>query len=320
LAFCGNAIYKSEVFSLTVLGSGSGGNCALVETTNTRVLIDAGFSARQICHRLESAGVQPDSLNAILLTHEHGDHTTGLEVFCRKHAVPIFCTRLTAEQLRRAHIGENASWQLFEAGSTFRIQDVEVESFYVPHDAVDPVAFVLRAGDGAVGFLTDLGHATKAARERIRNVNALVVETNHDEKLLQLDMKRPWSVKQRILSRHGHLSNRAAAQLVADIAGDALRTVILGHLSRECNNPDLALEAMHQLGLDSLELICAAQDAVSARLQIKASYPKTGSEPFESPQVQDQISPVNYHNGHQQYTESFFDLAWDWGQTTTGKA
>src|SRR5262249_46743990 len=152
--------------------------------------------------------------------------------FCRKHAVPIFCTRLTAEQLRRAKIGENASWQLFEAGSTFAIQDVEVESFYVPHDAVDPVAFVLRAGDGgAVGFLTDLGHATKAARERIRNVNALVVETNHDEKLLQSDLKRPWSVKQRILSRHGHLSNRAAAQLVADIAGDALRTVILGHLS-----------------------------------------------------------------------------------------
>ena len=316
--FLENAVYKSGVFSLTVLGSGSGGNCALVETANTRVLIDAGFSARQICQRLESAGIRPDSLSAILLTHEHGDHTAGLEVFCRKQTVPIFCTRLTAEQLRRANIGDNARWQLFEAGSTFRIQDVEIESFYVPHDAVDPVAFVLRDSDGgAVGFLTDLGHATKAARERIRKVNALVVETNHDEKLLQLDVKRPWSVKQRILSRHGHLSNRAAAQLVADIAGDALRTVILGHLSRECNNPDLALEAMHQLGLDQLELICAAQDAVSARLQIRPAY---APEPLELPQVNDQISPINYHNGHEQYTESLFDFAWDWGQTPTRKA
>ena len=195
---------------------------------------------------------------------------------------------------------------------------MEIESFYVPHDAVDPVAFVLRDSDGgAVGFLTDLGHATKAARERIRKVNVLVVETNHDEKLLQLDLKRPWSVKQRILSRHGHLSNRAAAQLVADIAGDALRTVILGHLSRECNNPDLALEAMHQLGLDQLELICAAQDAVGARLQIRPAY---APKPLELPQVDDQISPINYHNGHEQYTESLFDIAWDWGQTPTRKA
>jgi phosphoribosyl 1,2-cyclic phosphodiesterase len=131
------------VFKLTVLGSGSGGNCALVTSGRCRVLIDAGFSARQITQRLRSVGVEPESLDGILLTHEHGDHVAGLKVFCRKFAVPIYCNSLTAEYLCREGIAEANRYKIFSTGSSFTIQDIDVQTFYVPHDAVDPVAFVV---------------------------------------------------------------------------------------------------------------------------------------------------------------------------------
>jgi len=256
------------VFELTILGSGSSGNSALLATENCRILVDIGFSAKQICQRLTAAGVTPESLDAILLTHEHSDHIAGLDVFSRKFKVPIYCNRLTAESLRAQAVAADASWNLFTSGGSFTIRDLDVQTFYVPHDAVDPVAFVISSGYGSVGFLTDLGFASKLVRERIREVHTLVVETNHDERKLQDDPKRPWSVKQRILSRHGHLSNRAAAELAADVAGNRLMRIVLGHLSRDCNTPELALGAMAELGLGCLELFCAEQHLVSPRFLV----------------------------------------------------
>jgi len=306
------------VFSLTVLGSGSGGNCALVTSDRCRILIDAGFSARRISQRLQSLGIEPESLDGILLTHEHSDHIAGLKVFCGKFDVPVYCNSLTAEYLCREGIAEANRYKIFSTGSSFTIQDIDIQAFYVPHDAVDPVAFVLSSDYGSVGFLTDLGYAPKLARERIREVHTLVVETNHDEQRLQADSKRPWSVKQRILSRHGHLSNEAAAALVADIAGENLRRVILGHLSRECNSPELALGAMRRLSLDSLELHCAEQNQVSPQFEIgpqrvarplrKNDWVTTGCST-----VSEKINPVAGGHDNEQQAEYLLNLGWDVG-------
>jgi len=289
----------ADVFSLTVLGSGSGGNCSLVATNRCRVLIDAGFSARQIAMRLESSGVNPASLDGILITHEHTDHVAGLEVFCRRFGIPIYANSRTAEMLRHGWLAEYSTWNLFEAGLSFSLKDIEIQSFYVPHDAVDPVAFVFSSDDGSIGFLTDLGYAPKLALERIRNVHTLVIETNHDERLLQEDPKRPWSVKQRIMSRHGHLSNDAGAKLVAEIAGDRLRRVVLGHLSRDCNRPDLALEAMHRNGVAGLSLFCAEQNNVSPTFIV---------DPVPGSTVCNEVNPVYRSCSKCQGAQTMFDL------------
>lgn len=260
------------MFTLTILGSGSAGNCALVQSAGCRLLVDGGLSARQIAARLEIAGVAPESLDGILITHEHGDHAGGLEVFCKKFSVPIYSNPLTGETLQSAG-GVKKDWRLFATGSEFAIKDITVQTFPVPHDAVDPVGFVLHHGDTALGFLTDLGHATKLVYERVRNVRTLVIETNHDEKMLQNDTRRPWSVKQRIMSRHGHLSNAAAANVVAELLGNGLERVILGHLSRDCNSPEVALatvrEKIAERGGDA-EVFCASQTEISARFVVGA--------------------------------------------------
>lgn len=223
----------------TILGSGSSGNCAYLETAETRLLIDAGFSGRQIRQRLASIGRTPENLHGILITHEHSDHVQGLVALAAKLNIPVYCNRLTREAIE-AQAETRFNVQLFSTGSSFEIGDVGIDTFSVPHDAYDPVGFLLRTSGGNIGFLTDLGHATKLVIERVRNANLLVLEANHDLKLLQDDIKRPWSVKQRILSRHGHLSNEAAAAVAEQIVTADLRHVYLGHLSRDCNRPEIA--------------------------------------------------------------------------------
>ncbi|HEY3914881.1 MAG TPA: MBL fold metallo-hydrolase [Verrucomicrobiae bacterium] len=229
--------------ALTILGSGSGGNCAFLETDQTRLLIDAGFSGRQIRQRLASIGRAPESLTGILITHEHSDHIAGLVGLAAKLELPVYCNRLTKEAIE-AQLEIRINVRLFSTGSSFEIGDVGVDTFSVPHDAYDPVGFLVRTAAGNIGFLTDLGHATKLAVERIRTANVLLLEANHDLKMLQEDVRRPWSLKQRILSRHGHLSNEGAADVVEQILSAELRRLYLGHLSRDCNKPELARQAV----------------------------------------------------------------------------
>src|SRR5438876_418629 len=222
-----------------MLGSGSAGNSALVATDHCKILVDGGLSARQSVLRLEHCGVTPEQLDGVLLTHEHGDHVCGLEILCRKFDVPIYCNRLTAEAFRcTVFLGQIRNWRIFETGAEFSICDVTVQTFPVPHDAVDPLGFVFQAGSGSLGFITDLGYVTKLIVERLRQVQTLVIETNHDEKLLQNDMHRPWPVKQRIQSRHGHLSNSAAAGVIEELLPGTIERVVLGHLSRDCETPE----------------------------------------------------------------------------------
>lgn len=245
-----------------VLASGSSGNALLIRSGDCSVLVDAGLSARQLALRLEACGVSASSLSGILLTHEHGDHTRGLKVLLSTHRVPVFANPLTADHLKRSGVG--ADWNLFSSGAAFPLGDFEVLAFSVPHDAADPVGFVLRSGGTSFAVLTDLGYATRQVVESVRGVTAMLIETNHDEALLQQDTKRPWSVKQRILSRHGHLSNAAAAALVADVATTGLTHVLLGHLSRDCNSPDLAVgvvdSCLQAKGHRHVKVRCASPD------------------------------------------------------------
>ena len=220
----------------TILGSGSSGNCAFLETDHIRILVDAGFSGKQIETRLASIGRSITDVQAIFLTHEHSDHVCGLPVLAKRHGIPVYCNRLTAEYLA-PEMPAFTNWRLFESGATMTLGDLKINSFSVPHDAYDPVGFMFYHALGNIGFLTDLGYATKLVIERVRQARALVLEANHDLKLLQEDTKRPWSVKQRILSRHGHLSNDAAAEVAAEVVTDLMEDLYLGHLSADCNSP-----------------------------------------------------------------------------------
>lgn len=269
-----------------MLGSGSAGNSALIATDYCRILVDGGLSARQIVVRLEQCGVSPQQLDGVLLTHEHGDHVCGLEVLCRRVPVPLYCNAQTAEAIRSVALADYNNWRIFRTGAEFSICDIHVETFTVPHDAVDPVGYAFHAADRGLGFITDLGYATKMLIERLREVHTLVIETNHDEKLLQNDPVRPWPVKQRIMSRHGHLSNEAAAGVIEQLLPGKVERVVLGHLSRDCNSPELAAGAVRALiernGRENLEVYCAGQSSISPPFPIGQTPAGTFQPSFES--------------------------------------
>ena len=256
---------------VTILASGSSGNVVLLQTTETSVLIDIGLTAKRINGHLTTQGVEANSLAGVLLTHEHGDHTKGLRVFCANSSVPVFTNPLTADSLKRS--GVVANWNLFSSGAEFQIGDLRVLPFSVPHDAADPVGFVFRHAESSFAVLTDLGYATKQVVNCVQGVSALLIETNHDETMLQNDTKRPWAVKQRILSRHGHLSNVAAAHIVANVATTQLRHVLLGHISEDCNSSTLAIQAVRTRldadGHTQVEILCASsKDAAPVSITI----------------------------------------------------
>ncbi len=248
----------------TILGSGSSGNCAYLEAGETRLLIDAGLSGRQIRQRLLTIGRAPEGLSGILITHEHSDHVQGLSVLAAKLNIPVYCNRLTKEAIE-LQLETKFDCRIFTTGAGFDVQGVQVDTFSVPHDAYDPVGFLIHTSAGRIGFLTDLGHATKLVVERVRPANVLVLEANYDLKLLQDDTRRPWSIKQRILSRHGHLSNNAAADVAEQVISTELRHLYLGHLSGDCNRPELAFAEVNgrlsKLGAGHVPVVTARQDA-----------------------------------------------------------
>jgi phosphoribosyl 1,2-cyclic phosphodiesterase len=236
---------------LAVLGSGSGGNATLVEGGGARVLVDAGFSCRGLVQRLRYIGVEPDALDAVLVTHEHADHVGGAAVFAAAFGVPVYCTRGTARAAgftngyATAVAEEAAAFQVttFDAGRPFAIEQLDITPFAVPHDAVDAVGFVLEAEGLRVGYATDLGHSPQPVRDGLRECDLLVIESNHDVGLLRAG-PYPQSVKDRVLSRHGHLDNEAAADLLCDVSEGRTQAIVLAHLSQTNNRPELALGAI----------------------------------------------------------------------------
>jgi phosphoribosyl 1,2-cyclic phosphodiesterase len=255
---------------LTILGSGSSGNCAYLEAGETRLLIDAGFSARQTRQRLAAIGRAPEGLNGILITHEHSDHINGLVGLAAKLNIPVYCNRLTREAME-LQLQAKFDCRVFSTGASFEVGDISVDTFTIPHDASDPVGFLVHTPGGNIGFLTDLGHATKLVLQRVRTANVLVLETNHDLKMLQ-ESGRPWSLKQRIAGRHGHLSNTEAADAAEAIMSADLFHLYLGHLSRECNRPELARSVMRErlekIGATHVKVELTAQNVPCATLQL----------------------------------------------------
>ena len=256
---------------LTILGSGSAGNCAYVETEEARILIDAGFSLRQIRKRMATIGRAPENLTAVLVTHEHSDHVNGLPALNKKLHVPLYCNRPTKEAIEFQSQTKLAC-RFFQTRHSFEIGDVTVETFEVLHDAQDPVGFLLRAPGVNIGFLTDLGQVTKLVLDRLRFANVLVLESNHDIKMLQDCPHRPWSLKQRILGRHGHLSNEAAADAAEQLVSSDFRHLYLGHLSSECNSPELAHRVMNErlrrIGAGHVRLELTSQDVPCPTLHL----------------------------------------------------
>jgi phosphoribosyl 1,2-cyclic phosphodiesterase len=229
---------------VTVLGSGSTGNSTLVEADGVRLLVDAGFSGRSIETRLQAVGVDPASITGIIITHDHGDHTKGMGVLARRFGLPLFLTERThAACLRLLDGSENI--RLYSSATPFAIGTVEIEPFLTVHDAVDPVAITLRhvPTGTKLGIATDLGRPTAAVHAALAGCHMLILEANHDEMLLR-EGPYPWSVKQRIASSHGHLSNRAAGILATELHHAGLHTVILAHLSESCNDGGLAHECV----------------------------------------------------------------------------
>jgi len=264
--------YDDPMVHLTVLGSGSSGNCAVVSTGETTLLLDAGLSAKQICTRLTAVGLAIEQLDGILLTHEHQDHTRGLEVLSKSHSIPLLCTALTRETLiKDIPFRKPPAWKVMQTGSRFEFRDLKIECFSVPHDAVDPVGYAIADEESRLGFLSDVGHVTNLIRDRLTGADSLFVEANYDAKLLDADTKRPWSIKQRISSHHGHLSNQQTAELIESLAHPGLHHIVLGHLSDDCNDPDLAVryvrEVLDRKGLTQTQVRCAGRREVTPTLE-----------------------------------------------------
>jgi phosphoribosyl 1,2-cyclic phosphodiesterase len=231
--------------SVSMLASGSRGNCAIVASTCTRILVDAGISCRETFKRMRAIGEDPHSLSAILITHEHCDHIYGLATLAKKLQIPIFMTGATHHAWARAMRDENGEkpklekLERFESGHTFQVGDIAVKPFTIPHDAADPVGFTFRAEGIKVGIATDLGYIPISVRDHLRGCDVLVMESNHDLEMLRVG-PYPWSVKQRVMSRVGHLSNVALADFFANDYDNSATFVVLAHLSEQNNHPEIA--------------------------------------------------------------------------------
>ena len=228
----------------------------MVATERTRLLIDAGLSRKETFERLRAIGVAPQSLTAILITHEHSDHIAGLQVIARKLDIPIYMSRMTAPAI----FGKDTQWaedytpklELFAAGSVFQVGDIDVTSFTIPHDAADPVGFSFRAAGVKISIATDLGYMPDSIRFHLRGSNALLLESNHDVEMLKVG-PYPWALKQRIMGRNGHLSNDVACGFIRDELDTRTSTLILGHLSAHNNHPEI-VRLMASQALDGRSL------------------------------------------------------------------
>jgi phosphoribosyl 1,2-cyclic phosphodiesterase len=229
---------------VTVLGSGSRGNSVLVDSGSTRLLVDAGFSGRDLERRLAEVEVDPASISALLITHDHGDHTRGMGVAARRWKLPLYLTDPTRAACAGLLDGSE-SLHTYSSFQPVEIGGLVVTPFLTVHDAVDPVAVTVSepATGEKLGVATDLGRATASVRHALQECHLLILEANHDEILLR-ESPYPWSVKARIGGSHGHLSNRASAELARELYHEELCAVVLAHLSEQANDPGLAHEVV----------------------------------------------------------------------------
>jgi phosphoribosyl 1,2-cyclic phosphodiesterase len=239
---------------VSILASGSSGNCTLLETSQTRLLVDAGLGKKETLRRLAAVERQVDRLDGIVISHEHSDHIGGLAHLLAQWRTTVYLTAAThAEVLRilpETHAKRLERVEFIEAGQRFAVGDIEVSPIAIPHDAADPLGFTFCAGGVKVAVITDLGYMPALVKHHLRNSDGLVLESNHDLEMLKVG-PYPWHVKQRVMSRTGHLSNDTVSEFLADPEGFDARSryLVLAHLSESNNNPDVArISAQEALG------------------------------------------------------------------------
>jgi len=228
---------KDKTFSICPLASGSKGNSIFVSCGNTCFLIDAGLSGIEIQRRLARINVNPENLSAIIITHEHSDHIKGAGVLSRRFQLPVYITPQTNTASKS--IGKLSKTCFFECGHPFEINNISINPFSTSHDASDPVGMTMSYNKRKIGIATDLGIATNLVKQSLKNCDLLYIESNHDPEML-IKGPYPWPLKQRIKSRTGHLSNKDAKELIAELRNEDLQHIILAHLSEENNRPEIA--------------------------------------------------------------------------------
>ncbi len=256
----------------TPLASGSRGNSILVESNKVRVLVDAGLSCKEICRRLNSIDVDPGSIRAILVTHEHIDHIAAIPVFTRRFGTPVYTTRLTATALSRGgSLSENVKKiEIINAGQPFAIEDFQIHPFAISHDAADPLGFRFEVGGAALATCSDLGIVTRLVCDRLSHCQAVFCESNHDPGMLKNGPYPPF-VKSRVAGKFGHLSNNECKNLIENIYHSGLENIVLSHLSQNNNTPRLAFDKTKDF-LDKIgaktDLKVAFQDKVGNTIEI----------------------------------------------------
>lgn len=248
---------------LCVLSSGSKGNSIYIEGRDTAILIDSGISCKQTLLRLEAQGLDAEKVKAVCITHEHSDHIKGIPVLRKKMGYDLYANEGTLSGMR-PRLGDDAlaNAHVFTTGSAFEIGELHIEPFLISHDSYEPVGFRVSDGKTTIGIATDTGVATALIRERLRSCDALVLEFNHDEQMLERS-DRPWSLIQRIRSRQGHLSNVAAGELLSEVACERLQHVVLAHLSSDCNLDRLAegeaRRILQEINREQVSIVTATQ-------------------------------------------------------------
>lgn len=234
------------------IASGSSGNCIYIESENTHILVDVGISYKRIESGLNEFGVKGSELDGILITHEHSDHIRGLGVLSRKHHIPIYGTKETLEEIKHCsalgEMPEDVFCQVLPDGE-YNIKNLTVKPFSINHDAANPVAYRVQHGKKSVAVVTDLGNYNQYIIDHLQGLDGILLESNHDVKMLQVG-KYPYPLKRRILGDYGHLSNETAGHLLNYILHDNLKSILLGHLSKENNYEELAYETV-RLEIDS---------------------------------------------------------------------
>jgi phosphoribosyl 1,2-cyclic phosphodiesterase len=268
------AVSQGEILiglRVSILASGSSGNLTLLETERTRILVDAGLGKRETLARLTAVGADFDHLDAVLITHEHTDHCNGLPQMLGMWKAPLYVTEPTLDALQRI-LPDTFHKRLqraesIQAGQRFVIGDIDVHAFAIPHDAADPIGFTFRTNGSKVAICTDLGYMPELVKVHLRETDCLILESNHDLDMLKVG-PYPWVVKQRVLSRTGHLSNHAVSEFLSDPDGfdSRARYLVLAHISQENNNPDLArLSAEEALGRRPAEAAFAGELLVASQ-------------------------------------------------------
>jgi len=235
----------AALFRFASLGSGSEGNALVVQTGQTCVLMDCGFNLTETVARLARLGLQAESLSGILVTHEHGDHIAGVARLARKYSLPVWLTHGTLRAQFKT-LGELPNVTEINPHNSFSIGDIAVQPYLVPHDAAEPVQYVFAQGTKRLGVLTDVGSSTPHIEQTLSGCAALVLECNHDTELLAKG-DYPFSLKQRVGGRFGHLNNEDAAALLARLDNSKLQHIVAAHLSRKNNTPELAAQALSKV-------------------------------------------------------------------------